>query len=301
MPRTHHQSRPRHGRRNPHRRETAVNANLPKPASRPHRPRDEGKIIAVDTSIHSVVVPSVAANAARSLRDAIMQGHLAPGQKLVEAEFAAALDISRPSLREALRTLQAERLVELIPHRGPFVAKLGPMEVEQIHEVWALLTGEAVFDFVAVAGAADLAAIARALAKIRRMARRGNVLRRIEAINKFFGLILSKTGNAILAAMVGSLVCRINFLRARSLSDQAQALRCAKEIAAIARHIEAKNARGARAATWKHIESVCSAALLIRARPALEAPEVTRLLRRSRRRASADWYKSTKIGRAPRA
>lgn len=290
-----------------------MNANLPKPVYRPDTTRHEyrrrlseygkeGKIVvgaAVESSVHNVVLPSVAADAARSLRDAIMQGHLAPGQKLVEAELAAALDISRPSLREALRTLQAEQLVELIPHRGPFVAKLGPTEVEQIHEVWALLTGEAVFDFVAVARPGDLAAITRALANIRRTARNGNVLRRIEAINKFFGLILSKTGNAILAAMVGSLVCRINFLRARSLSDQAQALRYAQEIAAIARHIEAKNARRARAATWKHIASVCSAALLIRPPPAPGTPEVTRLLRR-RRRASADWYKSTKIGRARR-
>jgi len=244
---------------------------------------------------------SVAANAARSLRDAIMQGHLAPGQKLVEAELVAALNVSRPSLREALRTLSAERLVELVPNRGPFVARLGPKEVEQVHEVWALLTGEAVFDFAAAAKVADLTAIARAVANIRRTARSGNVLQRIEAINKFFGLILSKTGNAILADMVGSLVCRINFLRARSLSDRAQAFRYAEEIAAIARHIRAKNARGARAATQRHIESVCSAALLVRAPPALLAPEMTLVLRGSGRRAGADWYKSTKIRRGAKS
>jgi len=246
-------------------------------------------------------VKSVAANAARSLRDAIMQGHLAPGQKLVEAELVAALNISRPSLREALRTLSAERLVELVPNRGPFVARLGPTEVEQIHEVWALLTGEAVFDFAAAAKVADLTAIARAVANIRRTVRSGNVLQRIEAINKFFGLILSKTGNAILADMVGSLVCRINFLRARSLSDPAQAVRDAEEIAAIARHIKAKNARGARAATRKHIKSVCSAALSVRTPPALLAPEMTLVLRRPGRRAGTDWYKSTKIRRGAKS
>jgi len=254
----------------------------------------------MDASSASPPVPSVSAYAAGALRDAIMQGHLAPGQKLVEAELAAALNVSRPSLREALRTLQAERLVDLIPNRGPFVAKLGPIEVEQIHKVWALLTGEAVFDFVAVAQASDLDEIARALANVRRTARKGNVLLRIEAINKFFGLILSRTGNAILSDMVGSLVCRINFLRARSLSDQAQALRYAEEIAVIARHIEAKNARAARAATQNHIESVCSAALSVRTPPSPEAPQMSSVLRKSRQRAGADWYKSTKIGRSPK-
>jgi DNA-binding GntR family transcriptional regulator len=242
-------------------------------------------------------VSTVAAKTARALRDAIMQGHLAPGQKLVEAQLVAALDISRPSLREALRTLQAERLVELIPNRGPFVAKLGPDEVEQIHEVWALLTGEAVVHFVAVAGASDLNNVSRALAKIRHTIPNGTVLRRIEAINRFFSLILLKTGNAILADMVGSLVCRINFLRARSLSERTQAARYVKEIAAIVRHIRNKDARGARAATQKHIESVCSAALLIPTPPPLDPEEFTRLLRTSSQQAGTDWFSSTKIGR----
>lgn len=241
--------------------------------------------------------PTVAAKAVRALRDAIMQGHLAPGQKLVEAELVRALAVSRPSLREALRTLQAERLVELIPHRGPYVAKLGPDEVEQIHEVWALLTGEAVVHFVAVANASDLSNVTRALAKIRSTVPHGTVLQRIEAINRFFGLVLSKTGNAILADMVGSLVCRINFLRARSLSERTQAARCVKEIAAIVRHIRSKDARGARVATQKHIESVCSAALLIPTPPALEPEEFTRLLRSSSRHLGADWFSSTKISR----
>lgn len=230
-----------------------------------------------------------------------MQGHLAPGQKLVEAQLAAALDISRPSLREALRTLQAERLVELIPNRGAFVAKLGPDEVEQIHEVWALLTGEAIVHFVAVAGASDLNNVSRALAKIRLTIPNGTVLLRIEAINRFFGLILSKAGNAILADMVESLVCRINFLRARSLSERKQAARSVKEIAAIVRHIRSKDARGARAATQKHVESVCSAALLIPTPPPLDPEEFARLLRLSNRHAGTDWFSSTKIERSPRA
>lgn len=256
----------------------------------------------MDASSHDgMSVPTVATKAVGALRDAIMQGHLAPGQKLVEADLVAALNISRPSLREALRTLQAERLVDLIPNRGPFVAKLGPDEVEQIHEVWALLTGEAVFHFVAVAGASDLRKLSQAFANVRKAIPNGTVLPRIEAINRFFGLILSKTGNAILADMVESLVCRIDFLRARSLSDRAQAARYVKEIGTIVRHIRGKDARGARVATQKHIESVCSAALLIPTPPPLGIQEFTRLLRVSSRRAETDWFSSTKIGRSSRS
>jgi DNA-binding GntR family transcriptional regulator len=57
------------------------------------------------------------------LRSAIMSGDLLPGQKLVEADLAADLSISRNTLREALRALEAQELIELIPNRGPFVVK----------------------------------------------------------------------------------------------------------------------------------------------------------------------------------
>jgi DNA-binding GntR family transcriptional regulator len=244
-------------------------------------------------------VSTVIGNAVRALREAIMQGHLAPGQKLVEGDLAAALEISRPSLREALRALEAERLVELIPNRGPFVASLDRHEVEEIHEIWALLTGNAVYRFVAVADKDDLEAIERALAKVLGAMPRGTVLRRMETINRFFGLILSRAGNAILTEMVGSLVGRINFLRARSLSDSREAERTGEEIRTIARHICSKDAESSRAATHVHIASVCSAALQIHAQPPLEPREFVKLLRAPSGRAGVNWYRSTMVGRGP--
>jgi DNA-binding GntR family transcriptional regulator len=244
-------------------------------------------------------VNTVIGHAVSALRNAIMQGHLAPGQKLVESELAAALRVSRPSLREALRVLEAERLVNLIPNRGPFVSKLGRQQVEEIHEIWALLTGDAVFRFVAAATKEDLDEIEGTVAKIEETMPRGTVLQRIEAINRFFGLILARSANAILAEMVGSLVCRINFLRARSLSDSAQAARSAKEIRAIAHHMRHRNADASRAATQAHIASVCSAALEIHAQPVLDTRQVAQLLRSSAPGGGDSWYKSTKIRRRP--
>ena len=54
------------------------------------------------------------------LRLAIIAGVFPPGSRLVESQLCAQLGVSRPSLREALRSLQAERLIEIIPNRGPF-------------------------------------------------------------------------------------------------------------------------------------------------------------------------------------
>ena len=65
------------------------------------------------------------------LRNAIMVGDLRPGQKLIEANLCEAMAVSRPSLREALRVLESDGLIELFPNRGPSVARLVQQFLEQ--------------------------------------------------------------------------------------------------------------------------------------------------------------------------
>src|SRR5678816_3261076 len=72
---------------------------------------------------------TVIGNSVSRLRNSIMQGELRPGQKLIEADVCRQLQISRASLREVLRILETERLIEMIPNRGPSVAKLGWEEI----------------------------------------------------------------------------------------------------------------------------------------------------------------------------
>ena len=58
------------------------------------------------------------------LRAAITQGRFHSGERLIERELCEMLGVSRPSLREALRHLEAEELVTLRPNRGPAVAEI---------------------------------------------------------------------------------------------------------------------------------------------------------------------------------
>src|SRR5438067_1583646 len=55
------------------------------------------------------------------LRDAIITGHFPPGARLVERELCEAMGVSRTSIREVLRRLEAEKLVRVEPRRGPEV------------------------------------------------------------------------------------------------------------------------------------------------------------------------------------
>lgn len=76
---------------------------------------------------------------ASHIRDAINAGRFVPGQRLVEAELTEEYDVSRGPLREALRQLSAEGLIELIPHRGAQVRRLTRIEVVELFQIRAQL------------------------------------------------------------------------------------------------------------------------------------------------------------------
>lgn len=75
------------------------------------------------------------------LRRRIVEGEIEPGTKLNERELSAALQVSRTPLREAIRMLAAEGLVELLPNRGAVAAQLSVQDVEHTFEVIAGLEG----------------------------------------------------------------------------------------------------------------------------------------------------------------
>ena len=210
------------------------------------------------TPVHSS--PGLVGEAVRTLRTEIMSGRLRPGQKLVEAELGAELQISRASVREVLRALQGERLIELIPHKGPSVASLGAREVDDIEQVWMLLTADALTRFARHRNVADLGVLRRRLRHVKSSLANGRNLEAIDAINAFFWYIIQRCGNAVLLEVVVSLVSRLNFLRAQSLRDDRWRSVCANEIGAILDALDASNPAAAHAATAGHILSTCQAA-----------------------------------------
>jgi DNA-binding GntR family transcriptional regulator len=76
---------------------------------------------------------------ADALREAIIHGRLAPGQALRQEQLAAHFKVSRIPLREALRGLESEGWIELLPNRGARVGRLSAAEVAEIYEIRATL------------------------------------------------------------------------------------------------------------------------------------------------------------------
>lgn len=77
------------------------------------------------------------------IREAILEGKLGPGERLVESQLAQELGISRTPIREALLLLQAEGLVDALPNRGATVRAYDVRELEDMYELRALLEGQA--------------------------------------------------------------------------------------------------------------------------------------------------------------
>jgi DNA-binding GntR family transcriptional regulator len=75
------------------------------------------------------------------LRTMLVEGHIAPGAKLNERELCEQLRVSRTPLREAIKLLAAEGLVDLLPNRGAVAVKLGEADVLHAFEVLAGLEG----------------------------------------------------------------------------------------------------------------------------------------------------------------
>ena len=71
----------------------------------------------------------------KTLRQAILKGELEPGERLMEMQLAEQLGVSRTPIREAIRKLELEGLVLMIPRRGAEVAKISEKNLRDVLEV----------------------------------------------------------------------------------------------------------------------------------------------------------------------
>ncbi len=90
-------------------------------------------------SLSETSEPTAVDRAVRLLREGIERGTYAPGQRLIELDLTAELNVSRSSLREAFRRLGAEGVVENVPNRGAVVRRFLPRDIYNIQQIRRLL------------------------------------------------------------------------------------------------------------------------------------------------------------------
>lgn len=164
-----------------------------------------------------IEAPSLVAMAADAVRNKILAGELAPGDRLIEERLTEELDISRPPLREALRLLETEGIIERLPRRGAIVKTLTDQDVREILAIRAALERLAFETGIPLRDDSRLDEARVALEEMERCAReedRGNLVR---AGYAFHSALIKIAGNGRLEDIYASVQQQILLCMSRNL------------------------------------------------------------------------------------
>lgn len=190
-------------------------------------------------------------DAYRRLLGDIRGGVLAPGDRLLETEIAARLGISRTPVREAIRLLEADGLVEHIPRQGATVRRLDAGEVTELYEMRGVLEGTAARMAARMASAVELGELAAINAGM--VAARGDAPRMYELNRRFHAVLLSAARNRYLARSVAGLQKTLLILGPSTLNEPERADAAGREHAAVLEALERRDEVGAEAAMRAHV------------------------------------------------
>ncbi len=196
------------------------------------------------------------------LRGAIMDRTFEPGQRLLERELCEMTGVSRTSVREALRQLEAEGLVEMVPNQGPIVATISASEAQELYEVRAVIEGLAGRFFAARATEAQIERLAEAVDSIEEVVAAGEQHRLLELKDLFYDILLEGAGNATAAHMLGGLHARITLLRATTLGQAGRPVRTVAELRGILDKVRAREPEEAERLCIDHVRRAGAIAVL---------------------------------------
>jgi DNA-binding GntR family transcriptional regulator len=193
-----------------------------------------------------------------ALRNAIETGILQPGARLVERDLCGQLNVSRTSLREALRELQADGVLFQSGARGLAVSRITMEDAANAYRIRAALEGLAVEQFIERATDADIQHIAKEAEVLKAAYRSGDVDRMFVSRRAFYDRICTVAGNTMAFDLINRLVLRTSSLRGRSLSRKQRQQQSPTEIDAIVRAIRRRDAVAAKKAAIAHVESAAA-------------------------------------------
>jgi DNA-binding GntR family transcriptional regulator len=205
------------------------------------------------------------------LRQAIMTFQLLPGDRLVERDLCERLGVSRTSVREALRQLEAEGLVD--HSGGPRVAVITLEDARDIYELRCMLESTVVQLFTQKATRRQMAELERAWEILKETLREGDTHEIVEAVSDFYGVLYEGAGNRIAGQILSQLQARVNYLRATSVSQKARSLDSFREMTRIVEAIKARDPVAAHEACVAHIQAAAKVALAVLADKEGQSPE----------------------------
>lgn len=190
-----------------------------------------------------------------TLRRAILRGELLPGERLMEIQLAQRLGVSRTPVREAIRKLELEGLVTMIPRKGAEVAQITVSDLKDVLEVRIALEELAVKDACENITEEQLAALRSANEEFRRVLQEGDLMTCGQADIKFHEIIYRATNNKRLLQMLSNIREQMYRYRMEYLKDHSKHEALVREHEKICQALQEHDREKAGEAIRVHIEN----------------------------------------------
>jgi GntR family transcriptional regulator, trigonelline degradation regulator len=210
--------------------------------------------------------------ALENLRQAILSGHFKPGERLIERNLCDQLDVSRSIVREALRHLETEGLVESVAHQGPVVARLDADQAAQIYELRGMLESHAAGLCAEHASEETIQQLCLLNDRIQQAFKDADHQEVLVRTTAFYEVLFNGCGQTVAWNMVQTLNARINRLRALTISANGRSREAAKEMKDLVDALRRRDPQAARAASLAHIQRVAQLAIEALQRLSTSAP-----------------------------
>ena len=190
-----------------------------------------------------------------TLRQAILKGELAPGERLMEIQLAEKLGVSRTPIREAIRKLELEGLVLMIPRKGAEVAKISEKSLKDVLEVRRSLEELAIELACQRMTDSDLMEMERAGKAFKDAVDNGNAMEIAETDEAYHDVIYNCTRNMRLVQILNNLREQMYRFRLEYIKDEDKRQILLIEHEKILRALRNRHVAEAKAAVREHIDN----------------------------------------------
>ncbi len=190
-----------------------------------------------------------------TLRQAILKGELKPGERLMEIALADKLGVSRTPIREALRKLEQEGLVFMIPRRGAQVADITEKDLNDVLEVRIALENLSVEKACKRMTEEQIKKLGLAAREFERTTAENNLVKLAEADVAFHEIIYQAADNQTLNQVQSNLREQIYRYRVEYLKDEEMRNQLVKEHEQLYLAMKERNVEKAQEISFHHIEN----------------------------------------------
>ncbi|MFZ5641457.1 MAG: GntR family transcriptional regulator [Bacillota bacterium] len=190
-----------------------------------------------------------------AIREAIINGTLKPGERLMEIQLAEEMGVSRTPVREAIRKLELEGFVVMIPRKGAYVAGLSMKDIADVFEIRAALEGLAAGLAAERITEEELEELERLLVKIGECIQSNDLNAVIEQDTEFHDVLFRATRNERLVQIVSNLREQIQRYRTASLSSPGRMKLALEEHKQIVEALSERDVEKAQQLAREHIEN----------------------------------------------